>query len=135
MPLFLYPPCGSGPRWDATQRATRPPDSGPGQKPADEVQVRLHVLFHIARRRHGLQLRPAAEPGPGNGLDDFREINLPLPEKVRVVLQMKLADAVLAEPGDFLVDVETVVERVADIIVNQHGLRLRAVENARIVFG
>src|SRR5439155_24537526 len=103
------------------------------QQPANEIEVGLHVFAHIAGRRHGFQLRPAAEPGLDNGANDLWKINLALTDQVRIVLQVEFADPVFAQPPDFLVDVEPVVERVAHIIINQHGFRVRAIEDARVV--
>ena len=80
-------------------------------------------------------MRPAAEADVRDGLGDLLEINLALAQQVRVVLQMEFADAVLAKPTDFFVDIEAVMERVADVVINQHGLRLRVVEDARVVLG
>jgi len=72
------------------------------QKPANVIQVGFHVLPHVAGRRHGFQLRPAAEADVRDGLGDLLEINLALAQQVRVVLQMEFADTVFAKPTDFL---------------------------------
>src|SRR2546427_5094385 len=67
------------------------------QQTTNELKICFHVFLHVARRRRGFQLRPAAEPGFDDGANDLRKINFPLAEQVRIVLQVKFADPVFAK--------------------------------------
>src|ERR1051325_11955676 len=88
------------------------------QQAANVVQVGLHVFPDVSRWRHSLQLCPTAESDPLDQPDDPGKINLPLAQQMGIVLQMKFADPLPTQPGDLLVDIEPVVERVADIVVD-----------------
>src|SRR6266496_3453251 len=101
------PPCGRQGRSErepdrpnAPSRARRRVPSMLAEQPADEPQVCLHVLGHIAGRRRGFELRPAGEADGYDGLDNLREVDLPLSQQVRIVLQMELANPVLAQPAN-----------------------------------
>ena len=58
---------------------------------------------------------------------------VPSPRIVRVVLEVHFADPLDAEPADLVDDVEPLQRGVADVVVRQHGRRLRALHDAHVV--
>jgi hypothetical protein len=70
-----------------------------------------------------------------HGLDVLGHVDAALAEVAGVVLDVELADPVLPEPDDLLIDVVLLVERVADVVVDLQGRRTDLVEDPRVVLG
>src|ERR1700752_5397017 len=83
-------------------------------------EVSFHVGFDILRRRTGFEVGEAIVADVLHGLQHAGYVNLTFPEIPRVVLEMHLADTLLAEPTNLADRIETLVSRVADVVVSEH---------------
>src|ERR1035437_10111482 len=104
------------------------------QQAAHEGQVLAHVGFHRgARVRIGFQVRVSREADGPDGLHDLRHRHAAFAQIARVVLEVELADAILAQPADFLHHVEAGLRAIAHVVIHQHVLRPRAFHDADVV--
>src|SRR5438309_1162089 len=71
-------------------------------QPPDVFQVAAHVRGDDLGRAVRLQLGPLREADVGQGGHHPREVDRPFAQVVRVVLEVDLADTVLAQPADLL---------------------------------
>jgi hypothetical protein len=55
-----------------------------------------------------------------DGLNDLPKLNGAFTEKMGITLEVKLADASLAQPADLLYYVEAGLGRIADIVIDKN---------------
>ena len=102
-----------------------------GKQPAQESQIRP-VVLDDAVRRGGLNLNSAAVMNLIQRLADSLEVDASPAEHELAVFEVELADQV-AQQGDFLVDIEVFIGRIADVVVHLDGRRADPVDDPPVV--
>src|ERR1017187_3755552 len=113
---------------------------GLGRRSSDQLANVGQISFHIGLdpgtgMRVGLEVRRPCEADIANGLHHAREGNPAFSQVVRVVLQVKLTDAVLAQPVNLFHYIEAGLRRVPDIVIYRHRVGLRPVHDTHVIFG
>ena len=70
-----------------------------GNEAPQVLEVPRHVRGDVVGRAVGFELRPFREADVRQGVHDGGDVDRPLPEVVRVVLDVDLADALASEPA------------------------------------
>src|SRR3954452_22448918 len=94
-------------------------------KVSEIAEVLSHIGVQTARPRIRLKVDPTRPSNVSNGLHHGCKSNGTFPQKVRIVLEVELANAILAQPADLFHHVESRLGRIADVVVHKNVLRAR----------
>ncbi len=102
---------------------------------ADVDQIAAQVGFQGFRMRVGFEVGVAGEADVADGVENSRKFDGTFSQVMRVVFEVDLADAVLAEPANFRDRVETGLGGVTDVVINLQVFGGDFVEDAGVVLG